>query len=489
MDPASPSTTSRTPVPARAELTAIDDSCRGPVLLFLVAGALWLLVSTGLAIISAVQLHNPGFLGDLAWLTYGRARPATTNAFTFGWAFNAAFAVTLWLMARLSDAPLRGAPLAVVGGIFWNLGVLLGVGGILIGDSTGQPGLEIPGYATPVLLAAYALIGVVGVAAFRFGRSSWVYVSQWYLLAALFWFPWLYSVAQVMLVFGAARGVVQAIGSAWFSYNVYGLWLAPVALAAIYYLLPKLLGRPIRDYGIARMGFWCWGLFASWAGVAKLVGGPVPAWVQAAGTAACLMLLVPIVVIAINHLGTLAGQLRRLQGSPTLTFTTCAVIGFVLAGACTALGALRSVAETVQFTYAMQAVSQLELYACFSLAAFGAIYFLLPRLVRREWPSAALVSAHLWSSVAGVGLSVLCLLLAGWLQGQAINDPEAYPNYVDVVARTIPYLVGHSLATVLLAIGHIAFAVNLGLMLLQPRAAAAAAPDLFRPAPALEVVR
>ena len=489
MVPASSTLPARGATSSRAELGEIDASCRAPVLLFLVFGALWLLAATALALVGSVQLHNPGFLSEAAWMTYGRVRPAMSNALIYGWGFNAAFAVLLWLMARLSDSMLRGASLAVVGGLFWNLGVGLGVAGILVGDSTGQVGLEMPRYVAPLLFVAYALVAVVGVLAFRFGRSPWVYVSQWYLLAALFWFPWLYSVAQATVLYSDTPGVIQAIASNWYAYNVYGLWLAPIGLAAIYYLLPKVLGQPIQEYGSARMAFWCWGLFASWAGAARLLGGPVPAWVQAAGTAACLLLLIPVVVIAVNHFGTIRRSVGRLKGSPTLGFTTIAAVAFLLAGVLTALVSLRTFAATFQFTFAMEAVSLLELYGFFSMATFGAIYFLLPRLVRRAWPSGALISAHFWATVAGLGLAVVCQLIAGWLQGTAINDPEAFPDYVDVVARTVPFLVGQSLAMVLLAIGHIAFAVNLGLMLMKPRAAVDAAPELFRNPPALEVAR
>lgn len=489
MVPASSPSPARVAASSRVDQAGIDASCRAPVLLFLVFGAIWLLAATALTLISSIQLHNPGFLSDVAWLTFGRVRPAMMNALTYGWGFNAAFAMTLWLMARLSDSPLRAASLAVVAGLFWNLGVTLGTVGILAGDTTGHVGLEMPGYVAPILFVAYAMIAVVGVLAFRFGRSSWVYVSQWYLLAALFWFPWLYSVAQATVVYGDGRGVVQAIASNWYAYNVYGLWLAPVALAALYYLLPKVLGRPIHEYGSTRMAFWCWGLFASWIGVARLVGGPVPAWVQTAGVAAALLLLIPVIVIAINLLGTFRGHFGRIKGSPSMTFAMVSIMAFLVAGVLTAVGSLRVVAEVVQFTFASHALSLLEVYGVFSMAAFGTIYFLVPRLVRRAWPSAALLSAHLWSTVAGLLLAVVCQLVAGWLQGTAINNPEAFPNFVDVIARTVPFLVGQSLAVVLLAIGHVAFAVNFGLMLMKPRAASDAAPEIFRNPPALEVAR
>jgi cytochrome c oxidase cbb3-type subunit I len=493
MVPASPPVSSpaggTSSVIVRAELGAIDASTRAPVLLFLVFGVLWLLAATALAIVSSVQLHNPGFLGEYGWLTYGRARPAYLSGFIYGWAFNAAFAVALWLMARLSGAVVRGGAMAIIGGLFWNLGVALGVVGILIGDGTGYAWLDMPRYVAPILFAAYALIGAVTVATFRFSRFSSAYVSQWYLLAALFWFPWIYTVGQAMLIFGEPRGVVQAILQAWFEGNLYGLWLAPIALAAIYYFLPKLVGRPIRDYRIARMGFWTWGLFATWAGARHLIGGPVPAWVQATGAAASLMLLVPVVVIGINYFGTLSGHYRKLRGSPTLSFLTVSAAAFVLAGVAMALTSLRSVAEVTQFTYVGHALLQLELYAFFSMAVFGSVYYLLPRLLHSEWPSGALIKAHYWSSLTGAGLAIACLLIGGWLQGHAINHVDQFPDYVSVVARTVPYLVGHSLALVLLAVAHLAFAVNVGLMLTKPRAAAVAPEALFRNPPALEVAR
>ena len=118
--------------------------------------------------------------------------------------------MAFWLMARLSRAALRHAGVLVIAACFWNLGVTIGVIGILAGDSTSIEWLEIPPYATPLLFVAYALVGGWAIVTFRFRRAEHIYVSQWYLLAALFWFPWLYSIAQIMLVFEPARGTVQA---------------------------------------------------------------------------------------------------------------------------------------------------------------------------------------------------------------------------------------------------------------------------------------
>ena len=100
----------------------------------------------------------------------------------------------------------------------------------------------------PVLAASYLLIGVWSIVSFRYRQSSHVYVSQWYILGALFWFPWIYTAVQAMVIWFPARGTVQAITNWWFAHNVLGLWYTPVGIATTYYLIPKVLGRPIHSY-------------------------------------------------------------------------------------------------------------------------------------------------------------------------------------------------------------------------------------------------
>ncbi len=53
--------------------------------------------------------------------------------------------------------------------------------------------MEFPSYAVTILFVAYSLIAVWGVAVFESRRPGHVYISLWYLVGALFWFPWLYG--------------------------------------------------------------------------------------------------------------------------------------------------------------------------------------------------------------------------------------------------------------------------------------------------------
>src|SRR6185436_17467579 len=98
------------------------------------------------------------------------------------------------------------------------------------------------------------------------------------LLAALFWFPWIYSAANYLLLIDPVRGTFQSAINAWFTGNFIGLWLGPIALAAIFYFIPRLTGQPLYSRELALFGFWTMTFFTGFSGLAALTGGPVPRW-------------------------------------------------------------------------------------------------------------------------------------------------------------------------------------------------------------------
>ncbi|TAG32985.1 MAG: hypothetical protein EAZ36_01455 [Verrucomicrobia bacterium] len=481
----------------RAELSAIDASAKVPTLFFLGSSVLWLLVGTLFALIASFKMHQPEFLGDIEWLTFGRARTLHLNSVIYGWSVNASFAVAFWLMARLSRAEIRHSGLLLIAAAFWNIGVTVGMVGIAIGHSTSIEWLEFPTYASPILFFAYALVGAWAVITFRFGRSKHIYVSQWYLLAALFWFPWLYSVAQIMLLIEPTRGTVQSLVNWWFAHNVLGLWFTPIGLAAIYYFLPKVLGKPIHSYYLSVLGFWSLALFYNWAGVHHLIGGPVPVWVQTAGIAASFMMVVPVLVTAINHHLTMGGSFSALKYSPTLRFIVFGAVNYTLTSLIGSLMSMRSWSEVVHFTHFTVGHAHHGMYAFFAMVMFGSIYYILPRILLKEWPSATLISLHFWTTAVGVTAYVVALSAAGLQQGIAQNilpmgadgQPGSPVEFLNIVAKTILWLELRSYAGILITIGHIAFAINFIWMLVSRRSAAASEPTLFRNPPALEAAR
>src|SRR5256886_11366890 len=195
------------------ERAYIDASTRVPVLMFYTSAMAWLILGTLLAGFVSFKLHEPDLLSNISFLTWGRVRPAHMNVMVYGWASMAGMGTAIWLMARLCRTVLRYPLLLVAGAVFWNLGVLLGVGGILLGDSTGYQWLEFPGYAAIILFVAYTLVASWAVLMFRYRRGEQIYITQWYFFGAFLWFPWLYTGAPMMLfLLRGHGGLPSAVG-------------------------------------------------------------------------------------------------------------------------------------------------------------------------------------------------------------------------------------------------------------------------------------
>ncbi|PYI63384.1 MAG: hypothetical protein DMC60_00740, partial [Verrucomicrobia bacterium] len=163
------------------ERAYIDASTRVPVLMFYASAMAWLILGTLLAGFVSFKLHEPDLLSNISFLTWGRVRPAHMNVMVYGWASMAGIGTAIWLMARLCRTVLRYPLLLVAGACLWNLGVFLGIGGILLGDSTGYQWLEFPRYAAIILFVAYTLVASWAVLMFRYRRGEQIYITQWYL--------------------------------------------------------------------------------------------------------------------------------------------------------------------------------------------------------------------------------------------------------------------------------------------------------------------
>jgi cytochrome c oxidase cbb3-type subunit 1 len=448
----------------QVERALIDVSTRVPVLMFYTSAVLWLLAGTILAMLTSLKLHMPDWLAGVSYLTWGRLRPAHMNAMVYGWAANVGIGTAIWLMARLSRTTLRHPLLLVAGAAFWNFGVTIGLIAILAGDSTGHQWLEFPPYAAVVLFVAYSLVVSWAVLMFRFRRAGHIYITQWYLLAAFLWFPWLYGATQIMLFVTPLQGVMQSAVTWWYANNLMFLFFGSIALGSAYYMIPKVIGRPVYSYHLAAIGFWTYALFASWTGMQRLVDGPFPAWMITVSIAAAILTIIPVATVGLNHHMTMLGNFGLMRYSPTLRFTVFGAIAYTVFSVVGVLISLRSMARFVHFTQASIGYSHLGLYAFYTMIMFGSMYYIVPRLVGREWRYASLIKLHFWSSAYGVGLMVMLLLVGGLVQGRDMDNASL--SFTESTQSILPYLRGRSLSGMLLTVSHFVFAFHFGLMLL-----------------------
>lgn len=468
--------TSATSSTAVTEISEIDGSARCSLSFLTAAALVWLVLGGLAALLNLMQLHDPALLQDCALLTFGRTQALQETMFIYGWAANASMALALWLLLRMGGAPLRGANYVGLGGLFWNAGLLLGLVGIAIGDLTSFSLFQLPRYVQPLMLVAFGVMAVPAILAWTGRRKTSTYATQWYVVAALFLFPWLFSVAHVMLIQAPVRGVLQPVVATWFAQNLFSLWLLPIALGTLYYLLPKLTGKVIPHYDFAAYGFWSLLLFGCWTGGRHLIGGPVPAWIPTLAFASGVMLLFHFIIVFVN--------LRGLFASRVGMVTKFAVFGFsayLLGGLVDVAFSLRGLAEITQFTHFQLAQGQLTL-AAFSMIVFAGLYYLAPRLAGAAWPSTSLVRAHYLASVIGFAVLIIALAAAGWLQGTGLNNPEM--TFAAIATKVKPWLQVAAAAQALLVIGNALLAIHfIRLMLTKPLENPSV---LFREPPALE---
>ncbi len=440
----------------RNQVEQVDASVRIPVLIFFGCAACWLVLGTFLAAIAAIKLVWPQFLDGPAFLTYGRIAPAAVNTLVYGWASSAGLGIALWLLARLGRASLNYSVLPIAAGLIWNFGVFLGLCAIVGGYSRSIFLLEFPGFVSAILFAAYLFIAVWGIVLFRNRAAGTVFVSAWYLVAALMWFPWLYFSANALLVWWPVPGSAQAPIAAWFSSGVISLWLAPIALAAAFFLIPQILGRRLVSYNLSLLGFWSFALFAAWMGTAQLIGGPIPAWMVSVGVVSSILLFIPVLVISINLLGTMQGSFGAVQWSPSLLFTVTGACAFLLAYVMGALLAFPGVAAIFQFTDVVIGQAGLLLLGFISMVFFGAIYYIVPRLVGREWHGDGLIRCHFWLFLVALSTAYVCLTFGGMVQGFALNDPGV--RFDSSVGFATPFRLVAALGAVALVIASKCFA-------------------------------
>jgi len=444
-----------TPVPVSP--AQIDASCRLPLVVLFLGAAVWLLLGSVLALVSSIKFHAPAFLGDSTWLTYGRVRPAGVNCMLYGFGIQAGLGIALWILARLGRTMLAGPALISFGAGCWNLGMMIGVMGILAGGSTGFESLEMPRYAAGLLLLGYLMIAVQAMVTFHRRREAQTYVSQYFLVAALFWFPWIYSTAALVLFDFGARGMAQAVVAWWYANNLRVVWLGLVGLAGVFYLVPKLTQRDLHSRHHALLAFWMLILFGSWGGIPATA--PVPAWMPVASAAATLLNLVTYLAVTVNLHRTLEGHWSRLWADPSLRFIGFGVGAFLLTGLLRTVTVPPEVSRVTQFTWFTPALGMLNSYGFFTMVVLGAAYYVVPKVMGRDFPFPKLVRAHFWAVAAGVLLLVAPLAVGGIIQGLKLQQADIAFN--DVTKSTLHFLRVSTMGDLLLAFGHLLFLLNL----------------------------
>jgi len=328
-----------------------------------------------LLLLLAVKRVFPDFLSGIEFLSYGRLVPAATSLLLNGWLTIGLLGALLFIVPRtarvdIEDPSIVRAALGLLVVAYLG-GALAALGGYTEGRR----------YLEPLLIFdALALVGLIAVARSitRVARRS--HESNpvvWYSAAAVLWLLLTHVVGNLP----GLGGYVSQLQASFYRSSLTGLWLASAAVAIVYYVVPRLAGRPpLQGTKLSVLGIWSLGFVWAMTGPAELTFGAAGDWLETIGVIFSIVLFLPILVIATDLIHAMRGAWENVRDRVALRLVTAGVAMFGVYALFNLLQALRASSAVVGFTDWVAAVEILLLLGPFSFILFGLLRLAAPEL-------------------------------------------------------------------------------------------------------------
>ncbi|RKD23876.1 hypothetical protein BEP19_05460 [Ammoniphilus oxalaticus] len=416
----------------------------------------WLLISMLAGLVVAFKQVWPEFMGGSEYLTYGRVRPIHTNGVLLAWLSMVNVGCMFYIVPKLLRTKLWSEKLGNFTCVLWNLGITAGVVILATGYSTGVEYAELPLWLD-ILVAVLAILVAVNVfMTIKNRKEQQLYVSIWYFVGSLIWLPGVWIVGNVPAPL--VGGAIQANMNWFYGHNVLGLWFTTVGIGTMYYLLPKLTGKPIYSHKLSLIGFWTIGTFYVWNGPHHLVNSPIPFWLQKAGIIPSILLIIPVWTVLANVIGTMKGQWHQVRDNVNLKFLMTAMIFYLMACLQGPFQALMSVSAVIKYTHWVPGHAHMAPFGAFSFIGFIMIYFAVPRISGKEIYSKVAQNWHYYLSVVGFLVFAFSMWIAGVMQGFAWMDGLPF---METVNMTRPFVAVRAVGGTLMIVAQFFFAWNI----------------------------
>jgi cbb3-type cytochrome oxidase subunit 1 len=430
-------------------------------------------VSVAFGLVAAWQLIAPDLGRDVAWLGWGRVRYAHTQGIMLGWLANAFFAFLYHAVPILTGRPVTSTRLGVWIFALWNFAVMA-PGWMLVLAGVSQPleWAEFPLVVDVVAILALALAGVQFLPGFfRRGIES-LYVSSWYIIGGLVFTLLSYPMGNVVPEFlpGAAGAAISGL---WI-HDAVGLFVTPMALAILYFVIPASTGRPVFSHFLSMLGFWLLFFLYPLNGTHHYVYSVIPMAAQLTAIVASALLGVTVVIVVTNLFLSMRGA-GLLPADPALRFVGTGTFFYVIVSLQGSAQAQMAVNQTVHFTDWVVAHSHMAMLGFASFAAAGGLVHAWQRMPEARYNARAIAWAY-WMLVIGLVGMVADLTVGGLVQGELWKSGAPW---IDSVTASRVYWVARAHIGSILAAGFIALLVGLTT---GPRGAGMA----VRPAPAAD---
>jgi len=406
----------------------------GTAKLYFLSSALWFVLGALEGITAATGLVIPDLFGGIAGLVFSRVRPMHTTTMIFGFAGTALLGGAHYIVPSVLRTSLWSERLGKVSLWVWNLSILTGLVALDLGHSQGREYAEWIWPANVGILLAFALmfVNMLQTAANR--QEKIMYVSTWYIFAALVYTWLIYFFGHAVFnMKGAITGLPDAILAWFYGHGIVGLFLTPLAIAIAYYIVPRVARSPIYSHVLSLVGFWTILVIYTHIGAHHILQAPIPVWLKTMAVSGSIAMVIPVFTVLVNLWLTMRDRLGLFHADIGGRFVTAGLVWYILTATQGTIQALPVVQRVTHLNNWVIAHSHIGVFGFSGMIALGGLYYMLPRITGKPLYSGRLADVQYWLLVLGMAGFFMVLTAGGLVQGHAwLNGTTVY--------RTLPMI-------------------------------------------------
>jgi len=301
-------------------------------------------------------------------------------------------------------------------------------------------------------------------------------VSSWYIIGSLIFTLLAYPMGNVVPEW--VPGAQGAAFSGLWIHDAIGLFVTPLALAIIYFVIPAASQRPVYSHFLSMLGFWLLFFLYPLNGTHHYVYSAIPMAAQLAAIAASTLLGVSVILVVANLFLSLRGS-GFVPRDIGLRFVATSTAFYLVVSVQGALQAQMTINQAVHFSDWVIGHSHLAMLGFATFAGIGGIVHAWQRLPSARYNARALEWGY-WLLVSGVVLMFVDLTVAGLVEARLWQSSAPW---LDSVRAARPYWIVRTLSAVPIAAGFVALLVGLTT---GPRGGGLAALDAAQRDPVVE---
>jgi cbb3-type cytochrome c oxidase subunit I len=353
----------------------------------LVSGGIWFVIGTTIGLTMSHELTLPDLFAGIPQLVFSRLRPAHVNMMLFGFLSTTFFGAWYYLVPRLCQTHLRTTRLANILLVLWNITIVVGTIALLNGDTQGKEYSEYPWYVDWAVEALLICNIVIIYRTIANRKDEPMYVSLWYIGGTVGWIAIMYAIGNVIWhpftttlpdgqiqSSGSLIGLNDAVWNWFYGHNVFGLYITTGGIGIVYYLVPKIVQRPIYSHTMSLIGFWTIVLMYAPTGQHHLLQAPIPGWLKVYAVIGSIGLIIPVFTQSTNIFMTMRGMWGKMIDDIALRFILTGSFFYLTVSIQGSVQSLITVNRFIHFTQWVVAHAHLALLGGFGFLSSGAMF-------------------------------------------------------------------------------------------------------------------